>query len=105
MAKRYLVPLIPFVFTVPAAVVAMLVTASWYTDTHDTCSPYHPFWSSSTFLWAPCLGVLGLVSGAIFCWTPGTPRPLKIAGPASALLVVAWSAWFFLHSFRIAWCI
>jgi uncharacterized BrkB/YihY/UPF0761 family membrane protein len=103
--KRYLPPLIPFLFTVPATVVAVRVLVSWYTDTHYTCSPYHPLWSSSLFLWVPSLGVLGLVSGAIFCWTPETPRALRWAGPGYALLVVIWSAWFFLHSFRLDWCV
>ena len=102
--RRYLLPSIPFLFTIPAAVIGVLVMVSWFTDTHDTCDPYQPFWNGSTFLWAPCLGVLGGLSGVIV-WTPETSRPLRFAGPGFAILVLGWSAWFFLHSFKIAWCV
>lgn len=103
-AQRYLVPLIPFVFTVPAAVVANIVMTSWHTDSHDVCGAVQPFWSTA-YLWVPGLSLLGLVA-AVFCsFAPGTPRLLRIAGPVSAVTVLAWSCWPFLHAFRLEWCI
>jgi uncharacterized BrkB/YihY/UPF0761 family membrane protein len=105
MVKRYFLPLVPFLFTIPATVVAVRVMSSWHTDTHYTCAPYHPFWNSSVYLWAPALGALGLASSILFCWTPEAARPLRWAAPGLALVVLAWSAWFFPHWFRLDWCI
>jgi uncharacterized BrkB/YihY/UPF0761 family membrane protein len=104
MTKRYVIPLIPFLFTVPAAVVARFVMRSWHNDPHDLCGGGHPFWSTA-YLWVPGLGLLGLVAAAFCSFAPGTPRPLRLAGPVSAVTVLAWSCWFFKRWFHLDWCI
>jgi hypothetical protein len=102
--RRFLEPSIPFLFTIPAAVVARFVWRSWQTDSHDMCEATQPFWNTA-FLWVPGLGLLGLAA-AVFCsFAPGTPRPLRVAGPLSAVTVLVWSGWFFQHAFRFDWCV
>jgi hypothetical protein len=67
------------------------------------CEASPPFWNAE-YLWVPGLSLLGLTA-AVFCsFAPGTPHPLRVAGPLSAVTVLAWSCWFFFHAFRFDWC-
>ena len=105
MTRRYLVPSIPLLFTAPAAIVARFVWSSWQTDySHDMCMATRPFWYTA-YAWVPALSFLGLVA-AVFCsFAPGTPRPLRVAGPLSAITLLAWSCWFFFHAFHFDLCL